>query len=299
MPTVKAKILMVVCDQPGLTQVQIAARVFPDNPRTQRVHSGLSDLLDRGIIWREGDPFRYYLRGHDGAGLGLTPVARSPKKPKSPTALAAATKSCESTKSLLRKKKRHSPTIVDFRERIEDFLKEVKAEQDIIYSIKRDLSTMTSMEFYGRPKQRVRCRSDKDTILQYIGLLKEYNDFDFSEKLLKKLSVQQNQVLRRLVPRRGSPTPGKKGNWDHAVPTAVVVREIIAMLQKRRFTHLEKLLELYICGGQVHLTHEENQRLNSLGLNNRMPESWNWREKKPNPFERYVVAGIDYKGRIL
>ena len=124
--------------------------------------------------------------------------------------------------------------------------------------------------------------------MAYIDFLFNVNDIFFSERLLRAISRQQSQVLRRISPRIGL----KKDVWDHLIPTSYIVSELLTMLRERNIDDLLKLIDLYVSAGQRGLTKEEDNLLTAHGLKNSMPPHWNWRNGSADIFCRYKMLNI-------
>ena len=65
--TLRHSILEKIENQPGLTERELAERIFGPDGYQQRVNSHCRVLHDRGIVERRGqggplDPYRYYLK---------------------------------------------------------------------------------------------------------------------------------------------------------------------------------------------------------------------------------------------
>lgn len=63
--TVAEKIVRAVREQPGLTERQLADRLFGENAAIQRVNPTCRKLVAQGLLLRQGkgwsvDPFRYH-----------------------------------------------------------------------------------------------------------------------------------------------------------------------------------------------------------------------------------------------
>ena len=194
-------------------------------------------------------------------------------------------KKTNSIASLKREEQRNSPKTLAFKIKVNEFLKESKPE--IAYAIKRDLACMTNMPFYKDRPKVIRFKMNHiDLICEYAALFKTYQVEEFIIELIKKLSVNQKQIIRKAAPRLGS----KKEIWEHAIPTKVIVEELIFMILKKDTTDLCKMLEIYKCAGQRALTKEQDKLLYKYRTS--MPENWNWRLKDVNPLARYFEVGI-------
>ncbi|WP_223967743.1 hypothetical protein [Bradyrhizobium sp. RD5-C2] len=63
--TVAEKIIRAVREHPGLTERQLADRIFGENAAIQRVNPTCRKLVTQGLLLRQGkgwsgDPFRYH-----------------------------------------------------------------------------------------------------------------------------------------------------------------------------------------------------------------------------------------------
>lgn len=200
-------------------------------------------------------------------------------------------KNNKSEKARKREERRNSGANLSLKKQLINYLDKLNPNPLIAYSLKMDLKKMTDMPFYGemilRPDGYKRIAA-QEILIGYINFLLIVNDIIFSETLLKAVSRQQTQVLRRVSPRIGI----KKKIWDHAIPTAYIIGELLLMLRSKNIDNLPLLVELYIKAGQRPLTREEDQLLNSNGLKNSMPPNWNWKNSKVDVFARYNMVGI-------
>jgi hypothetical protein len=75
--------------------------------------------------------------------------------------------------------------------------------------------------------------------------------------------------------------------YEHAVPLTVLMYELLKPrydTARKVANHLRRLYRVCL------VTHEENQRLRSLGLNSLMPEDWDGKD----PWARYRAARIRF-----
>jgi hypothetical protein len=211
---------------------------------------------------------------------------------------------CQSKKSKKRQEKRESAVTQEFRQKVIQFLGAVNADPEISYMIQRDLSLKTDMEFYGIKKNRVRrTKSHHEIVLSYFRLLSTYQNNSFSEKLLRKLSVQQNQTIRKLAVRskaeieKKNKVGGENGVWEHVIPTKCLIDEIILLLESPRPSAdkevaLEKILGIFSNVGQRFITVEQDKLL-SAKFKHSMPEKWSWWDENGDPYARYKAVGIE------
>lgn len=196
--------------------------------------------------------------------------------------------------SLRREAERKSSRIQEFKRKIIDLLK--FASPQVSYSIRKDLATMTNMPFYkDRPKVINVSLSPVEMFIAYTKIFFKSDDEQFITQLIRSLSRNQSQTLRKIAPRVGT----RKEIWDHVIPVKVIVDEIITMVAKRSITDLEMLLRLYERAGQIGITKKQNDLLKSLDLNSSMPENWNWRNDNVNLYARYEEAGITRIGEVV
>ena len=205
------------------------------------------------------------------------------------------------TKSILsrkREEKRNSQQTKDFRKKIINFLETTRADNEIVYSIKRDLSKKTDMEFYKQKKKIVKIkRQNIEIVKEYVRLLIEYNDLDFAKRLIKKLSVQQDQALRKIALRseidqeKAKVYGNENGIWDHVIPVKVVVSEIVNMIKNNDASEIDKLLNIYCKAGQRFITKDIDNLLKNK-YKACMPENWDWRNNKSDPLARYKALNI-------
>lgn len=194
-------------------------------------------------------------------------------------------KKTDSAASKRREKQRNSPETIEFKNKVNEFLKNAKPE--IAYAIKRDLACMTNMPFYKDRPTIVRFKMPSiDLVCEYLEFFNSAEDKEFVISLLKKLSVNQNQTIRKAAPRIG-----KKGDiWEHAIPTKVIVDELIEMVKSNDLSDMRKLLEIYNQAGQRGLTNEQNLLLSEY--RSTMPLGWDWRHKDVDPLARHKFVGI-------
>ena len=118
-------------------------------------------------------------------------------------------------------------------------------------------------------------------------------DTPFIIQLIKSLSRQQNQTLRKVAPKVGN----KKDVWDHVIPVKFIVDEIIKMILDKDVSQIEKLLTHYTNAGQRGLSDEEDKLLKTK-YNCSMPQNWCWKNKNVNLFARYHAVGIIRFGNV-
>lgn len=110
----------------------------------------------------------------------------------------------EKQKTDWQRKKHDSPETAEFRNRIENFIKECNINSENQYHLKNNLSLIIRLPYYGkskgtRPKGRY---NHLKIMLDFCRYLIQYNDSEFTELLLTDLSVQQNQSLRKIAKQR-------------------------------------------------------------------------------------------------
>ena len=204
-----------------------------------------------------------------------------------------------SQKSLKREQKRNSPQICEFRAQVEAFLKETEAPDNLAYYLRQDLSKMTSMEYYGVPNKGLRTRilEPKEVIYLYCELLIRHNSPVFSRRLIRKISVHQNQSIRRLfsknkVQRGREARIGKsKGIWEHPIPIRYVCSVLIDFVNQKDLRNIDRFLNRMSSVGQVFLTHEQNNRVHTLYPDS-MPEGWIWDSPVCDTRIRHLLAGL-------
>lgn len=187
--------------------------------------------------------------------------------------------------SLRREQKRNSPETIAFRNKVNELLKGTNPE--IEYAIKRDLGSMTNMPFYKERPKRIRLAKEPvDLICEYAELFMTCDDQKFIVELVRKLSINQSQTIRKAAPRIGK----KKDIWEHAIPTKIIVAEIIQMILRKDVTDLRKLLNIYRLAGQRSLTKEQNKLLDKYRSS--MPHGWDWRNENVDHLARHTAVGI-------
>lgn len=174
----------------------------------------------------------------------------------------------------------------DFKAKLNKLLE--NANPEIVYRIKCDLAIQTNMPFYkDRPtKGKVRRIKPRESLRQMLLFFLECHDKEFISLLLKKLSVNQGQIIRKVAPRIGS----KSDIWDHAIPVKYIVEELIKMVIKNDLSELDKLLEIYILAGQRGITKEQDLLLKDMKSS--MPVNWDWRQADVDPLARHRRVGI-------
>jgi hypothetical protein len=191
--------------------------------------------------------------------------------------------------SLKREQKRTSLETLEFKAKLCSLLE--NAPPIVSYRIKQDLAIQTDMPFYrDRPKKikgkRISYRDYLKQILNFF-ILQSDDEFTFIVGLLRRLSVNQNQIIRKLAPRKSII---KKEIWEHAIPVKIIVDELIEMIRKKDISELDKLLDVYELAGQRSLTKEQDFKLKEFKTS--MPKGWNWRAIDVNPLERHHIVGI-------
>lgn len=191
----------------------------------------------------------------------------------------------QSKASKYRKRVRNRPDTSAFRQQIIAACQDI--EPQVAYSIQKDLKRMTSMPFYTIALDKVKITYSKlELVHAYAEFLLRYDDLVFARKLLSWLNRHQQQTIRQAAPRRGE----KLAVWEHVIPSAVIVKEIIIMLEQGSLDGLERLLHIYESAGQVGLSQAENARLSAYKAS--MPAGWDWRDPAVDPFARHRAVGI-------
>lgn len=164
-----------------------------------------------------------------------------------------------------------------------------KASPIVEYAIKRDLACMTSLPFYMQRPKVIRFKIlPIDLIKEYIDFFKTVNDKQFIFELLRKLSINQSQTLRKAAHRIGN----KNDIWEHVIPTKVLEDEIIKMLKCNDISELRQILEIYCKAGQRPLTYQQNNLLDEYRSS--MPSVWDWRDPNVYSFAKHRILGIEY-----
>lgn len=191
----------------------------------------------------------------------------------------------QSKLSKKREEKRNSPSTQEFRLKILDLIKNI--EPEVGYSIMKDLSCMTSMPFYKNRPEKIKIIKDNSSMLKaYVELLASHHDENFAIKTIKSLNKNQAQLLRKVAPKIGD----KKDIWEHAIPTKVIVDEIVRMIKDKDSSMLDQLLSVYQQAGQRALTKDEDKLLSNYKCS--MPDGWNWKDKNVDPLARHTIVGI-------
>lgn len=274
----KEQILKLVTKENGLTDREITNKLSGLDHPPQPVNQACRSLARNGKLIRR--------KRKDGRIVNFPPDGLSPQNAE---ATARQNLSNRSKRSIQRTEKRNSPATEKFREEIEALLQD--AEADVAYRLKKDLSAMTDMPFYGKYVRAVRtAQTPLEMVKSYTSLLLKHGCLDLSKKLLRKIKAQQSQTFRKCAPRLG-PKGKMPGLWEHAIPVNVVVEEILKLLEKRDLTDLDQLLNVYMRAGQRWLTSQEDRLLSRFSSN--MPKGWNWRSPDVDPLARYKEVGIN------
>jgi hypothetical protein len=174
----------------------------------------------------------------------------------------------QSLASKKREEKRNSPKTLELKKKVITFLENKNPEA--IYAIKRDLACMTSMPFYkDRPKRIKLTLNKQELIVEFMKIFISHNDKKFIIKLIKLLSTNQNQTIRKVSPQIGN----KSDIWEHVIPTKYIVDELILMIENEDISDLEKLLNIYRSAGQRGITKDQDLLL--AEYKSSMPENWN------------------------
>ena len=200
--------------------------------------------------------------------------------------------------SIRREQVRNSPATAEFRCQILAFLDAVNASTLIQRRLQKDLSVMTNMPFYGTKFGLIeKDLSYVEIFSIYVELLISYDDLHFSHKLVKSISVQQDQVLRKIAGRSSEEKQKRKaeiamvGVFDHAIPVRVITQAVLEMIEQKDISDLSHLLDVYARAGQRYLTRDQD-RIVSSRFRSTMPDGWNWRDVACDPLARYAECGI-------
>jgi hypothetical protein len=209
--------------------------------------------------------------------------------------------------SLKRLEKRNSSEMQLFKQRIFSFFEETDAPEEIRYHLVKDLAKMTSMPFYGDSQYGKRTRMPSNKVIKMYGkLLIQYCEIEsenivFVEELLKWLTKQQNQHMRRLsrVPksqkqrRKEAKAAGIDGVYEHPIPVNYTKTLILNYIKTKNLEELENYVDfIYSNTYQVFLESKWDTQVNRL-YHDTMPNNWHWKdESKNNIFQRYIDAQI-------
>lgn len=154
------------------------------------------------------------------------------------------------------------------------------------------------MEYYGLSKgTRIEILKPRKLVEQYCELLIRQNDHAFSGKLLRKLSVQQNQSIRKLFPKskaqrdRESMIGKSNGIWEHPIPIRYVCKVLTELVSQGNIKTVSRFLDRICLVNQVFLTSEEDACVNAL-YRDSMPEGWGWESPYSDVYIRYHSAGL-------
>jgi hypothetical protein len=127
----------------------------------------------------------------------------------------------QSLASQKRERQRTHPKTLEFKAKVSALLQ--KAKPEVAYAIKRDLSVMTNMPFYkDRPEKMKLTLTPIQLVNEYVRFFCICEDKEFIAQLLKKLSINQSQTIRKVAPKIGE----VKEIWEHVIPTKVIVDEM-------------------------------------------------------------------------
>lgn len=202
-----------------------------------------------------------------------------------------------SKKSLQRERERNSPQIQEFKNKIEDFFEKTGLPDAVKYKIRIDLSTMTNMPYYGKDKGLRYSISPKETIRECCYHLIDYGDMDFSDKLLKWLTKQQNQSFRKMFKKHGQKKE-KDSIWEHPIPVKVSRTILYKYIEEGNRQKINDFLTYISDIPQIPIPKDIDNRLTSAGLKDAMPKGWNW-EISGSQFARYTEVGFDYLEFLL
>lgn len=190
--------------------------------------------------------------------------------------------------ALKREAVRFRPETIQFKEELERFFD--GNDPELIYVLKKDLACMTSMPYYkNRPARMKTSRTSRQLLEILMASLLAYGDNTFAQKLLRNLNKNQAQTIRKLAPKVGK----KAAIWEHAIPAAYIVNELIAMLIAQDISLLPQLLDIYQLAGQRPLTKKQDGLLKDY--KNTMPPCWSWKDGNANPLERYRLLLPDFQ----
>ncbi|MBI3714063.1 MAG: hypothetical protein HY253_14035 [Burkholderiales bacterium] len=200
--------------------------------------------------------------------------------------------------SLAREAKRNSPETRQFRNEIEHFLHVTNAEPNIAYFLRQDLKKMTDMAYYGMDiGHRTFSLKPTEIAIEYCNLLANFGTIEFTRKILKEISRQQNQTLRKLFLRppdqiaKALSLGTKNGYWEHPIPLKFVRTE----LEKLIHCDLKKahaFIDILQCVNQIFLSKEQNAVLNAVHKDS-MPDGWKWDVPDSDLYIRYKVLDLN------
>jgi hypothetical protein len=124
----------------------------------------------------------------------------------------------------------------------------------------------------------------RDKFLQELGLQKEnmFNKLSF-------LKLKSKVPGKSLVSKQNKHSSNVLGYTDeHVIPIKCQIKKVIEILDKRA---LDEEIEIFFSKlFLVKLNTDDNEKINKIGLKDKMPNNWNWNQ---DPFERYWQSGID------
>lgn len=190
--------------------------------------------------------------------------------------------------------KRNSPEVQAFKQRVLIFLNTVNASDEIKYKLRTDLAKKIDMPFYKDTGIKIpNIIKPIECAKEYVKLLIEYNNNDFTNELFSWLTKQQNQTLRKLhivsqkQKDRKKKYPG--GVMEHPVPANYSRNMLLTFIKNKQFVEACDYLDFMSTVPQIYLTRQEDELVNAISKDD-MPNGWNW--KTDDPFIRYVRAGI-------
>ena len=197
-----------------------------------------------------------------------------------------------SKSSLKRENERNSPKMQSFENQIEYFFEKVRMPDSVRYKIRVNLGVMTNMPYYGKEKGTRYKIGDKEVIKQCCNYLIDFGNMDFSKTLLKWLTLQQNQSLRKISKKVGKKRE-KEAVWDHPVPAKVSRSILLGYIGEGNREKIDRFIEYISRIPQIALPKNLDDRLTGAGLKESMPPNWQW-EAQNSQFARYKAVGIDF-----
>ncbi|WP_405331461.1 hypothetical protein [Fibrobacter sp.] len=198
------------------------------------------------------------------------------------------------------RRKHNAPETLRLKEQVEDFIKRCSIDSETQYHLKNNLSVKIDLPYYGESKGK-RPKPPFDhlkIVLDFCKYLIQYNHREFTELLLGKLTVQQNQSLRKIAKRRKDKKKlsSKEGIWEHVIPANVVKNKLIEIIGGKlglddKLKEIERILTVFKKAGQLHITKDDDKKLSESDYTDAMPLDWDWSEEKI--FSRYIEAGIN------
>jgi hypothetical protein len=198
------------------------------------------------------------------------------------------------------REERESLDMQEFKQRVEEFINACSIDSETQYHLRNNLGVMINLPYYKESKgmRPKRPYDHLKIILNFCKYLIQYNNEDFTKKLLRLLTINQLQSFRKVAKQKKdiNKLSRKEAKWEHIIPAKVVRDKIVEIIdskikQDEKIEEIENVLVIFRKAGQLHITNEDNEKLNKSNYATKMPSDWDWSEEKI--FSRYIEANIN------